>query len=134
MTKRPMRIGEVARQAGISAKTLRFYEAVGLLPSPPRSEGGYRLYSEGDLRLLRFVRTARALGLSIGEIRSILAHSCPCDELRDLMEARRRTLEAQIRALEEQRARLERLLATWDDLPDAPAEGYFCPRLERAAL
>jgi DNA-binding transcriptional MerR regulator len=75
-----MVIGELARRAGVSPRTVRFYEALGLLPAPPRSEGGYRLYGEDDLRRLRFVRRARELGLPLREIRRLLQEGCRCEE------------------------------------------------------
>jgi DNA-binding transcriptional MerR regulator len=66
-------IGEVARQTGIKVPTIRFYEQIGLLPAPQRSEGNRRCYRESDVRRLAFVRHARELGFEIGTIRTLLA-------------------------------------------------------------
>jgi DNA-binding transcriptional MerR regulator len=66
-------IGEVARQTGIKVPTIRFYEQIGLLPAPARSEGNRRCYRESDVRRLAFVRHARELGFEVGAIRTLLA-------------------------------------------------------------
>jgi DNA-binding transcriptional MerR regulator len=67
-----MKIGEFARRLGISAKTVRYYEELGLLQAAERNAAGYRLYSEADADRLRFVLGAKALGLSLGDIREIV--------------------------------------------------------------
>jgi len=67
-----MTIGEAAQRSGVSAKMLRHYESLGLLPAIARSESGYRLYSDKDVHTLRFIRRARDLGFSIAEITELL--------------------------------------------------------------
>ncbi|HSR24199.1 MAG TPA: MerR family transcriptional regulator [Candidatus Eisenbacteria bacterium] len=64
-----MRIGELARTAGVATSALRYYEQAGLLPAPERTPAGYRLYAPAALGRLAFIRRAQALGLSIREIR-----------------------------------------------------------------
>jgi DNA-binding transcriptional MerR regulator len=68
-----MRISEVAAQTGFSTGALRYYESIGLLPPPARSDTGYRLYDERAVELLRFVGRAKALGLTLDEMRELAA-------------------------------------------------------------
>lgn len=80
MTK--MTRGRLARRTGCNIETVRYYERIGLLPEPPRSQGGHRIYGETHLRRLRFIRRSRELGFSLEEIRGLLglvdggAYSC----------------------------------------------------------
>ena len=65
-------IGEASRASGIKVPTIRYYEEIGLLPSPPRTQANRRLYDAADLRRLRFIRHARELGFEIAPIRELL--------------------------------------------------------------
>ena len=67
-----MNIGEAAAAAGVSAKMIRHYEQIGLLPEADRSEAGYRLYGERDVSVLRFVRQSRHLGFSVAQIAELI--------------------------------------------------------------
>lgn len=67
-----MNIGELARKADTNAETIRYYERIGLLPSPPRTAGNYRDYSTGHVSRLTFTRRARDLGFSIEQVRALL--------------------------------------------------------------
>jgi DNA-binding transcriptional MerR regulator len=66
-------IGAASRASGIKVPTIRYYESIGLLPAPPRSDSGRRLYDASDMRRLRFIRHARELGFEIEPIRELLA-------------------------------------------------------------
>ena len=68
-----MNIGDAAKVSGVSAKMIRHYESIGLVKAPRRTESGYRLYSEQDVRVLQFIHRGRALGFSLEQIRDLLA-------------------------------------------------------------
>ncbi|MBI4333716.1 MAG: MerR family transcriptional regulator [Chloroflexi bacterium] len=76
-------IGNLAKEVHLNPKTVRYYEGLGLLPSPPRSESGYRLYSRRDIERLQLVKRAKLLGLSLAEIKEIVGHATDgrCDVL-----------------------------------------------------
>lgn len=67
-----MNIGQAAKRSGISAKMIRYYEQIGLLPAPKRSESGYRDYSDSDIRMLDFIQHARELGFSSEQMKELL--------------------------------------------------------------
>lgn len=97
-------IGAVARECGMNPRTLRFYEAAGLLPRAPRSESGYRTYNDDAAKRLAFIGKAKSLGLSLREIRHILALR---DSGRLSCHSVRRILMAHIIRVDEQTARLQ---------------------------
>jgi len=68
-----VQIGTVAKKAGLSVDTIRFYERNALLPRAPRTEGGFRQYGESDIDTLGFIRRAQGLGFTLGEVRELLA-------------------------------------------------------------
>lgn len=106
-----MRIGELARQSGVPATALRYYEQLGLLPEPARAESGYRVYGEDAVDRLAFIRAAQAVGLTLAEVRQVLgvrdAGEAPCRVVTDLIDQRHADVKGRIAALR----RLERELA-----------------------
>ncbi len=108
-----MRIGEFSETSGIPTKTIRYYESVGLLPEPARLENGYRDYDASAAKRLEFIRASQSLGLTLGEIRSILDFrdrgEAPCTHVASLIDRRAREISAEIAALERARVELERL-------------------------
>ena len=130
MTTR-LRIGEVAGLLGVTTKTIRHYHKVGVLPEPPRSAGGYRLYTADDLLRLHRARQLQALGLSLAQIARLLgedAVGAGGHSLRAVLEALHADLAARIAQLTERRERVERLLA--DAAPDLDAPAQPSPTLE----
>ncbi|SNT72466.1 MerR family transcriptional regulator [Amphiplicatus metriothermophilus] len=104
--------GELARRSGCNLETIRYYEDVGLMPPPARTQAGHRLYREDDQRRLRFILRARELGFSIAEIRSLLSiidsAEYTCGEVYALTQAHLRSVSAKIADLK----KLEQTLKT----------------------
>jgi Cd(II)/Pb(II)-responsive transcriptional regulator len=75
-----LKIGELASRTGCLVETIRYYEKEGLLPPPARSDANYRLYGEAHLERLQFIRHCRALGMALGEVRSLLRFKDAPDE------------------------------------------------------
>lgn len=73
--KAGLTIGELAGELQLNPKTIRYYEEVGLLPKPRRSESGYRLYSRNEMERLRLVKRAKLLGLSLAEIKELVEYA-----------------------------------------------------------
>ena len=113
-------IGQIARRTGVSAKTIRFYEEIGLLPRPPRGPNSYRRYSPADINRLLLLRRIRLLGLPLSSAKPLLigASDARCGdvqrELLSLVEQRLRTIDqeiAELHALRETVAGYQRALA-----------------------
>lgn len=125
-------IGILARRSGVTVETIRYYERIGLLPAPPRSAGGYRVYSPAHAERLQFVRRARDLGLSLDEVRRLLSladqKSRSCGKVHDLAAHHLADIRARIADLK----RMERALSL---LVRACAKGDLpsCPLLEALA-
>lgn len=102
--------GELARRTGVNMETIRYFERIGILPDPPRTEGGHRVYDKTHVRTLGFVRRARSLGFSPEEVRAILnlggPGTAPCAEVRDIAAHHLEQVRAKIADLVE----IERLL------------------------
>jgi MerR family copper efflux transcriptional regulator len=96
-------VGKAAHAAGLSAKAVRLYEARGLLPEAERTGAGYRTYTDDDITVLRFIRQAKTLGLSLGEIREILdlrrGGTTPCRHVTALLDQRIREVDHTISEL-----------------------------------
>jgi DNA-binding transcriptional MerR regulator len=121
-----MRIGELASRSGTSAKTIRYYESIGLLPAAERLPSGYRHYDVSAVARLAFIRAAQAVGLSLGEIRSITAlrdeGETPCGYVVDLLRSRTAELDRRIAELRSLRGELVRLVEQAEHLDPADCE------------
>ena len=102
---RPLRIGELARQTGLSIKAIRYYESRGLLEQPPRTEGGYRLYGPEEVARLRFVQRAKLLGLTLEEIRELVGLAVRCNK-GEIVPRLEEVLEAKLEETERKMAEL----------------------------
>lgn len=131
-----MRIGELAKQAGMTVPAVRFYEGHGLLPKPPRTEAGYRVYADTDLRRLQFIRQAKRLGFSLQEIGRVLRlrerGHCPCHEVIETLEHHLRETDEQLQRLQRFRSELATTLKQWkrDGTREVPGE-VICGLIER---
>jgi Cu(I)-responsive transcriptional regulator len=111
-----MNIGEAARAVGVSAKMVRYYEQIGLVPAAERTDAGYRQYSDRDVCVLRFIRQSRSLGFSIPQIADLLGlWSNGRRTSRDVKEVVRRHLDdlsERMREMAAMKAALERLVTS----------------------
>jgi DNA-binding transcriptional MerR regulator len=110
--------GELSRLAGISTDTLRHYERLGVLPKPPRTNGGYRDYPPNSLMRVQLVQSALKVGFSLPELATILRMrdrgDVPCHRVRAIAEQKLREVKQQINDLLGIRDQLERILKDWD--------------------
>jgi MerR family mercuric resistance operon transcriptional regulator len=118
-------IGKLSTSTGVNVETIRYYEKIGLLPEPPRSAGGHRLYSDGHLKRLGFIRRGRELGFTLEEIRNLLGlvdGGYTCGEVKEATLRHMSDIRRKIADLK----RMERTLAdtaarcAGDDTPDCP--------------
>jgi DNA-binding transcriptional MerR regulator len=126
-------IGTVAAEAGVHPRTLRYYEALGILPHPRRTKTGYRLYDDAVRQRLAFVHRAKSLGLTLREIREIAAlvdsGERPCPTVRQLLKDQLSRVDQQMADLQTLKADLQGLLASWDEHGVPCPDDAICPRL-----
>ena len=121
-----MNIGQAAKHTGLSAKMIRYYESIDLLPQAGRSDSGYRQYSAKDLERLRFIKRARDLGFSLEEVGKLLAlwqdQQRSSADVKALAEQHIRELNEKIAQMTALRDTLEHLAShcQGDDRPDCP--------------
>jgi DNA-binding transcriptional MerR regulator len=128
-----MRIGELARLAGLRPHTIRFYEGAGLLPRPRRTPAGYRAYDSEALNDLRFIAKAQASGLRLSDVREVMQIAAggrpPCDHVRATVAARLVEVERHLCDLRGLRSALRATLGRLDKLP-RPTRRCRCAALE----
>jgi MerR family copper efflux transcriptional regulator len=122
----PMNIGQAATASGVSAKMIRHYESIGLIPAPRRTYSGYRTYAENEVHTLRFIHHARKLGFSMAQIGELLGlwrnQRRSSSKVKELAQAHIAELEQKIREMSAMKATLEHLAhcCHGDDRPDCP--------------
>lgn len=118
MVTQSLTIGKVAKAAGIGIETVRFYERKGLIEEPPRTESGYRQYPSETVDRLRFIRRAKDLGFTLGEIGDLLGlqlhGQSNCDQVRAFASDKLSNIEARIADLERIAEVLRSLVASCD--------------------
>ena len=130
-----LNVVDVARRAKVTPATVRYYARIGLLNPGRDCHNGYRRFSSEDLRRVAFVRKAQAIGLTIGEIRSILEQvgdGLPvCDRVVQLVQHRLDQVRRQRAELQATEQRMAQALAQWSAMPvGAPPDGEFCGLIE----
>jgi len=123
---RTLSIGDLSRYTGVNIETIRYYERIGLLAAPPRTQGRHRLYDEAHRQRLAFIRRSRDLGFSINDTRDLLGlargHNLTCAEVKALTEQHVACIRAKIRDLR----KLDRVLSDLaakcrgSSVPDCP--------------
>ena len=110
-----MRIGTLARETGLNTKTIRYYESIGVLPTPERRANGYRDYHQDTVERLAFIKDAQAAGLSLAEIQWILelreSGQSTCGHTIGLLEAHLADVDRQLVELGRTRSRLETMIS-----------------------
>lgn len=130
------KIGAVARRAEIGVETLRYYERLGLLGSPRRTESGYRLYTDAIFVRLDFIRKAQAMGFTLEEIARIIQESekgrSPCAEVRRIARRKLDELDRRLKQLRQYRNELAQTLADWET--KGSAAGKICGLIESSHI
>ncbi len=127
-----MHIGEVAKRLNLNPRTIRYYETIGLLPPPARSDSGYRLYTQDAVGRLEFTLKSKTLGLTLDEIRRLLSlHDkgvVPCEHTRNFIKGKVAEIDQKIAALTSLRKTLTGALKARFRTHSAA----FCPIIEGA--
>ena len=121
-----MQIGFVAEQSGVSTKTIRYYESIGLIRQARRTGSGYRVYAEHDIQTLRFIQRARGLGFSVNDVAGLLGlwhdDQRASANVKELAESHRAKIDHKIAELRGMRATLDHLIIQChgDERPECP--------------
>lgn len=132
-----LKVGEVAKVAGVGVQTLHYYERLGLLQEPKRSAANYRLYSAEAIRRVRFIKKAQAVGLTLDETKQILdlkdRGRAPCRKVAELGEKHFAEIDARLATLRAYRRALGQALGDWrkENATERECAGEFCDLIER---
>jgi MerR family copper efflux transcriptional regulator len=136
-TNRPLNSRDLARLAGVSSDTLRYYERRRLLPSVPRSAGGYRLFPPEMLHRVQLIQAALSIGFSVRELCDIFREresgAAPCRRVRELAAEKLDAVEARLRELQSCQRELRKALGEWDQLLAKTPRGKQARLLEAFA-
>ena len=130
-----LKIGELARRAGVTAKAIRLYERKAILPTATRAANGYRLYGDETVDMLRFIKQAAGLGLTLAEIKDIIVIRRgglpPCTHVQQLLRDKAVELDRKLKDLVDVRRRIGQSLRAWKR---RPATGRtVCPHIHTPA-
>ncbi|MDH3747545.1 MAG: helix-turn-helix domain-containing protein [Gammaproteobacteria bacterium] len=126
ISRYPIGIGELSKQTACKVETIRYYEQQALMPPPPRTDGGHRLYNADMVGRLKFIRRSRELGFSMDEIRQLLSlvdgKQISCERVKSIAEAHLQDINAKIRDLKKMQRTLSDLAGrcSGKDVPDCP--------------
>ncbi len=130
-----LKIGELARRAGVTAKAIRFYERKRVLPPARRAANGYRLYGDDAVEMLSFIKQATGLGITLAEVEEIVAirqgGRPPCTHVHQLLRDKAAELDRKLKDLLDVRRRIRRSLTAWTRRPVTRAT--VCPHIETPA-
>jgi DNA-binding transcriptional MerR regulator len=132
-----LRVGAVAKAAGVGVQTLHYYERLGLLPKSQRSTANYRLYSSDAIRRVKFIKKSQAIGLTLEETKQILdlkeRGRAPCRKVAELGERNLREIDTRLSELRKYRRALADALNDWrkEDTTERECAGEFCDLIER---
>lgn len=131
-----LHVADLAREADVTPATVRYYARIGLIHPDREPDNGYRCFSGTDLRRVLFIRQAKALGLTIGDIKAILETAdqgnVPCYQVKSLVEQRLVSIRERIAELQATEEQIVRATSTWEQMNDqTPVNGELCPLIER---
>ncbi len=130
-----LKIGELARRAGVTTKAIRFYERKRVLPLAKRAANGYRLYGGDTVDMLRFVKQASGLGLTLAEMKDIITirqgGRPPCTHVHRLLRDKAIELDRKLKDLVDVRRRIRQSLRAWNRRP--AIGGMVCPHIDAPA-
>jgi len=112
--KREYTRGALAKESGVNLETIRFYEKLGMMPDPPRSDSGYRVYSKNHLKRLKFIRRTRELGFTNGEVKQLLEMvdgALSCDAVKGMAMSQVDLIKSKVADLKKLQAALESMAA-----------------------
>lgn len=128
-----MRIGELAKNTGVTRDTIRHYLALGLISAEKDPDNGYQIFSRATVQRLTFIRVARSLGFKLEEVRHIFSKAetgrSPCADVRDIIERRLNETRLKIAELESLCEHMQQAMAAWDAMPDGKPNGASICRL-----